>query len=164
MSTNSLSPWGPFYADAPFLQGAINHAERLVEVLKVTRASPEDDYGAAWLFGRIEEMEIFVELILQRWHFEGLHEVAAATAITAYLDTLHHGLAFYFGELSPPCCSDALLATSIPASSLSQTAEIPAIDAFRRPLAGDTTVIDVDPAELLLGMTPAPFTPTPRVC
>jgi hypothetical protein len=164
MLTNTFSPWGPFYGDAPFLQGAINHAERLTEVLKVTRASPEDDYGAAWLFGRIEEMEIFVELILQRWLFDGLDELAAGTAITAYLDTLHQGLAFYFGELSPACCSDALLATSIPAAPLSKTTEIPAFAAMQRPVEDDATVIDVDPAELLLRMTPAPLTPTPRVC
>jgi hypothetical protein len=164
MSTNPLSPWGPFYRDAPLLQDAINHAERLSELLRITRPRPGDERGAAWLVGRIEEMEIFVELIVQRWRFESVAEADAATAITAYLDALHHGLALHFGELSLKCCCDSLFSTSIPAPSLSQTAEIPVFDANRRPNACDATVIDVDPSDLLSGFTPAPFTPTPQVC
>jgi hypothetical protein len=166
MSTNPLSPWGPFYGNAPALQDAINHAERLAGILKLIRPRGGDDRGAVWLVGRIDEMEIFVELVIQRWRFEGLHEESAEAAITAYLDTLHHGLALHFGELSLRCCCNALFTTSVPETTYSEaeTVEIPSFDSRRRSSEKEATVMDVDPSELLGGFPSAgPITPTPQV-
>jgi hypothetical protein len=156
-----LSPWGPFYAEAPVLQRAINHAERLTELLKDTRPNDEDEDAASWLVGRVDEMQVFVELILQRWRYEGLSEAGAAAAITAYLDTLHHGLARYFCDLAPRCCEDALLTTVVPFGM--QTTEMTAFREDGRMTAIDATVIDVDPAELFAAITPAPSTPVSPV-
>jgi hypothetical protein len=163
MSTNPLPPWGPFYGDAPLLQDAVNHAERLTQLLTVMRPRPRDDRGAAWLVGRSEEMETFVELIILRWRFEGLDEAAAAGEIDAYLDALHRGLAFHFGEMSLRCCCGELFATSVPESALSQTAEIPTHDAIRRSSDAEATAVDVEPNALLLGLTMEGSTPVPRI-
>ncbi len=160
------SPFGPFYQHAPQLQRALDHAERLADVLKTTRAREDDDSGSAWLIGRSDEMELFVEIVVGRWRFEGLDESAAAAAVRAYVEALHDGLASNFGETTPRCCIDSLYDKALPAPSLSQTTKLPVLSATRD--RGETlaTTSDVDLPVLIdraLLTTPAPSTPPPTV-
>ncbi len=139
MSTDPISPWGPFCPSAPLLQEAVNHAERISALLDATRPRADDDRGAAWLCGRTDEMRVFVELIVQRWRLGRSDESTAARAISAHLDTIHRGLALHFGKLSLECCCADLFTTSIPAS---QTTDAPSFEVPRRANEGESTLPD----------------------
>jgi hypothetical protein len=59
----------------------------------------------AWLFGRRQEVECFVEHVTTDVQLSLLGEVLAARAIDGYLTLLHEGLAVHFGERFPSCCA-----------------------------------------------------------
>lgn len=106
--------FGPFYPSA--LQDAVNHAERLAELLRTGRlvSAPLDEWAAAWMTGREEEIERFVELTLARRAQGRLDDAAAAAILAGYLRSLHEGMARVLGLHRPPCCGAADAATALP--------------------------------------------------
>lgn len=136
------NPFGPFYP--PRLQGAINHAERLHDAI-ARRAGGE---GSPWLVGRRSEIACVVAYLVREWRSSAIDEDQAARAVLEYLDVLHEGFVAHVGMAPPPCCGlDSVTATS--PSTLVSVAGRAHIDpeAFAA-----TTTIDVDPAELLVGL------------
>lgn len=118
--------FGPFYP-AP-LQEVVTHAERLAELLRSGRlvSAPIDDWAAAWMSGRDEEIERFVELTLARRAPGRLDDAAAAAILAGYLASLHEGMARRLALYRPPCCRDAAEATAPPARADAITRELPA--------------------------------------
>jgi hypothetical protein len=157
MSTIPLAPWGPFYGNAPLLQDAVNHAERLSGVLKTAVPRDDDERAAAWLAGRVDEIEVFVDLTVGRWRIEGVDERAAANSIVRYLDAMHRGLALHFGELRMKCCCDGLFSTSVPTSQTTETE-----DDLRTTDVHAACDTGVDASNLLGGLPGPDSAPTQR--
>ncbi|HEX8792534.1 MAG TPA: hypothetical protein VF765_16415 [Polyangiaceae bacterium] len=99
--------FGPFYP-AP-LQEQVNHAERLAELLRSGRLlsgplGPGDDWAAAWMSGREEEIERFLELTLAGRAQGKVDDATAAAILAGYIASLHDGMARILGLHRPPCC------------------------------------------------------------
>lgn len=112
----AMNPFSPFYP--PRLQHVVNHAERCAELVKRRCASSNDENASAWLL-----VECFVRHIVHDWTFEVFREDAAAATMSAYLDSLHDGLAMHFGAASATCCAPDLCETAVPLST--ETAPMP---------------------------------------
>ena len=98
---------------------SVHHAKSLCGVLSRLRAPREDAERAsqtvaleparklarAWLSGRRQEVECFVEHVTTNVQSSLLGEVLAARAIDGYLTLLHEGLAVHFGVRFPSCCA-----------------------------------------------------------
>ena len=146
-----MNPFGPFYPRE--LQDAINHAERLSELLQRMRASVDDEAGAAWLMGRVDEIAVFVACVAQEWRLQELDVSAAAEIIRAYVDALHPGLKLHFGMTAPSCCTGHLNRTVPPPSPLDATLPIPVRSSSTRRRgpapSASATVVDMNLRELL---------------
>jgi hypothetical protein len=86
------------------MRGSVNHAESLSALLSRLEAQPGHVAARAWLHGRSEEVECFVRQLTKDLGSRRLSERAAASALDAYLEALHQGLALHFDETCPPCC------------------------------------------------------------
>jgi|HubBroStandDraft_1064217.scaffolds.fasta_scaffold01951_14 hypothetical protein len=99
------------------LQTAVNHAERLCEVLSRFEVSewPRDDPGSAWLVGRCEAIEKVVMRTVGDWRANARTENAATRALVAYVNELHASVREHFGlETVLECCfSDAVATTPL---------------------------------------------------
>jgi hypothetical protein len=117
--------FGPFYP-AP-LQEVVNHAERLADLLRTGRlvSVPLDDWAAAWMSGREEEIERFLEYTLTRRAHGKVDYATAAAIIAGYLASLHEGMARRLGLHRPACCSAAGEATALPPHGDAITREVP---------------------------------------
>jgi hypothetical protein len=98
-----MPAFGPFYP--PVLQEAINHAERLSIILARLPVAGADDAETAWIVGRVDEIACFVRAVARDWRAGGTQETRAATAIAAYIEVLHGGLAHRLGVGTLACCS-----------------------------------------------------------
>jgi hypothetical protein len=103
--------FGPFYPR--LMRGPVSHAESLSALLYQLEARPGHVAARAWLHGRPEEVECFVRQLAKDFRSKRLSEVAAASALDAYLEALHQGLALHFGECSPRCCQVSTSATAV---------------------------------------------------
>jgi hypothetical protein len=123
-----MPAFGPFYP--PFLQEAVNHTERLVDVLEALDPTAARRSATTWLLGRVEEVECLVGELTAEWKRGEMSEPDATQAVNSYVQALHRGLAINFGELAPCCCVSSMIITATPASFLSVTASFPpSIDA-----------------------------------
>jgi hypothetical protein len=120
---SAMGAFGPFYP--PFLQEAVDHAERLVELLRALDTQTARRSAATWLVGRVDEVECLVEDLTLEWRTFGMSAQEAAAAVNAYVQALHRGLAINFGELAPSCCVGSLVITASPASFLDVTRSFP---------------------------------------
>jgi hypothetical protein len=108
-----MSPFGPFYP--PRLQASVNHAERLARVLLEEEArTVESRHVTAWLVGRADEVERFVEAVVQEWRAGERGPDAAAASLDGYLAALHEGLARRLGVTAPTCCGTDSVTTETP--------------------------------------------------
>jgi len=83
----------------PALQQVVQHADRLCELIAVHELTPPcDEWAAAWLFGRAEEMAILAQDILDSWRDGRMEEASCRATLEAYLASLHDGLARYAGS------------------------------------------------------------------
>jgi hypothetical protein len=141
-----MGAFGPHYP--PFLQDAVDHAERLVEVLHAIDPRSARRGAASWLVGRASEVECLVAELTADWKKGTMAEQDAACAVNAYVHALHRGLAMNFGELAPSCCVHSLIITSTPASFLATTRSLPcSIDG--RAVEVTSTWAEVDESELI---------------
>ena len=141
-----MRAFGPFYPAQ--LQEVINHAERMAE--RLARLRVEGDAAAsAWLLGRVEEIETFVEHVAHEWRTLGLDPHAATRAVATYLEMLHDGMRVHFGDVSPRCCTSPLSVTSPAATPLSQTQPIPILVLRKRAMDGPEDTTSVDPVDVL---------------
>lgn len=106
--------FGPFYP-AP-LQEVVNHAERLVELLRSGRlvSAPLDEWAAAWMSGREGEIERFLELALAGRAQGKVDDATAAAIVAGYLASLHEGMARRLGLHRAPCCAGGANVTTAP--------------------------------------------------
>jgi len=118
-----MCPFGPFYP--AYLQEAVDHAERLVELLEQLDPRSARRSATTWLVGRSEEVECLVVDLVAEWERGEVGESEAAQSLNSYLQGLHRGLAINFGELAPSCCAHSLVVTASPASYLSVTRSFP---------------------------------------
>jgi AcrR family transcriptional regulator len=118
--------FGPFYP-AP-LQEVVNHAERLAELLRSGRLvpGPIDDWAAAWMAGREEEIERFLELTMSGRDKGKVDDATAAAVVAGYLASLHEGMARRLGLRRPACCDAGSEQTARPALGDAVTREVPA--------------------------------------
>jgi hypothetical protein len=107
--------FGPFYPQ--LLQKAVNHAERLANMLRNLAAMGPADQGAVWITGRAEEIACFVGAVTRDWRATRLSDGRAAQGIDRYVDGLHHDLCARLGIEALPCCSAALDETAEPLAS-----------------------------------------------
>jgi len=121
--------FGPFYP--PPLQAAVSHAERLADLVSVEERSTGggSDAAVAWLVGRSDEIERFVEQIVDDWRANRLGPQEAAAALDDYLAKLHDGLHSQLGIGAPACCFGSLTATARMAPLSAETHSIPVYDA-----------------------------------
>ena len=78
----------------PTLQQVVNQADRLCELIAVHELTPPgDEWAAAWLFGRSEEMATLAQDILDSWRDGQTGEAKATAALEAYVVSLCEGLA-----------------------------------------------------------------------
>jgi hypothetical protein len=115
--------FGPGYP--PFLQEAVDHAERLVHYLEAVDPATGRATAATWLVGRSEEIECFVATFVQGWRRGEATEREAARSVNAYLQALHQAVATQFAELAPSCCGDGHGARRWPARALATTVKRP---------------------------------------
>lgn len=95
MNTGSI----PHYP--PTLQQVVNHADRLCELIAVHELTPpSDEWAAAWLFGRAEEMARLAQDILDSWRDGRMEEAKARATLEAYMVSLREGLAKHVGGRS----------------------------------------------------------------
>jgi hypothetical protein len=141
-----MPAFGPFYP--PFLQEAVNHAERLVEVLEALDPTTARLSATTWLVGRVEEVECLVGELTAEWKRGEMSESEATHSVNTYVQALHRGLAINFGELAPSCCVNSLIITATPASFLSVTASFPPSISPGQALASSTWAEVMD-AELV---------------
>lgn len=106
--------FGPFYP-AP-LQEVVNHAERLVNLLRAGRlvSAPLDEWAAAWMSGREGEIERFLELTLSGRAQGKVDDATAAAILAGYLASLHEGMARRLGLHRAPCCGAGANETTAP--------------------------------------------------
>ena len=111
------STFGPFYPSP--LQESVNHAEQFGEEIAAFDGASAmlvmneparsegsiDAIAARWIYGREGELEAFVADVVSEWRAKHLSAVSAANVIDRYLDTLHEGLAAFFGHAAPSCCA-----------------------------------------------------------
>jgi hypothetical protein len=114
-----MSGFGPFYP--PLLQDAVNHAERLANMLRRVPVPGADDEASAWVTGRAEEIECFVSAVTRDWRAARLSDASAAATIGCYVDTLHRDLGTRVGLHAPRCCTSPYDVTAEPLSCLSVT-------------------------------------------
>lgn len=86
----------------PALQRAVNHAERLAELLATPELASPD---VPWVLGRAEEIAGLVEAVVADWRTGVDDEAEAAAAIDTYVAELHVGLRTHFGIVQPRCCN-----------------------------------------------------------
>jgi hypothetical protein len=125
-----MSAFGPFYP--PLLQRAINHAERISEVLARLPVAGADDADTAWVVGRVDEIACFVRAVARDWRVGGLDEGRATSVIAAYVDVLHAGLARCLGVETLACCL-ALDVTARPLRCDTSTRVAPVLWSRRHP-------------------------------
>jgi hypothetical protein len=78
----------------PALQQVVHHADRLCELIALRELiPPRDEWAAAWLYGRAEEMARFAQDILDSWREGRVEEVKASAMLEAYLASLQAGMA-----------------------------------------------------------------------
>jgi hypothetical protein len=98
-----MSPFGTRYPAA--LQAALNHSQRLREVLAAREARMAlDDPRAQWLIGRAGEVQCVVALVALDWHHERVTGEEAAARLGRYIRYLHDGMAMHLDIGSPSCC------------------------------------------------------------
>lgn len=132
-----MTTYGPFYPAG--LQRAVNHAERLGQLLSVRLSRAlVDEWAAAWMLGREEEIERFVELVVGDWKRGSFGDAQATAVLNSYLVTLHEGLSKHLRLSSSPCCVEPPAATSLPPRSDAVTRELP----IHRPAHGPRTSTD----------------------
>ncbi len=131
-----MTMFGPFYPSR--LQVAVNHAERVAELLSALEAgAPQaDEWAWAWLTGRASEVERLVEHVATAWRRGEVCEPDAAAAVDRYLGVLHQGMLQHLGLSSPACCVGSLCPTVPSAASRAAGPEPHAV----RPRHGGTTV------------------------
>jgi hypothetical protein len=120
---SAMGAFGPFYP--PYLQEAVDHAERLVELLQGLDQHAARKSAATWLVGRVEEVECLVGELTLEWRCGDMSAAETAQSVMAYVQALHRGLAINFGELAPSCCVTSLVATAPPVSFLDVTRSFP---------------------------------------
>jgi hypothetical protein len=128
--------FGPFYPGR--LQAAVNHAERVAELLSALEAgAPQaDEWAWAWVTGRASEIERLVEHLATAWRRGEVAEPEAAAALDRYLGILHEGMRQHLGLPSPACCVGSAAATAPSTGSGAATPE----QHMARPHGGGTTV------------------------
>jgi len=138
--------FGPFYP--PLLQDAVNHAERLANMLRRMPVPGADDQASAWVTGRAEEIDCFVDVVTHDWRAARLSDDNAADAIGRYVDVLHRDLGLRLGVLAPRCCPSPYEITAEPLSCFSVT--VPPAEAPFRPILESSA--PPGPTTLLLGL------------
>jgi hypothetical protein len=133
----------------PFLQEAVDHAQRLVELLQTLDPRAARRSAATWLVGRVGEVECLVGELVDDWQRGAVSEADAAGAVNAYVGALHRGLAINFGELAPSCCVQSIIVTATPASFLSTTRSFPR-SVGAASIAPTSTWAEVQEAELIV--------------
>jgi hypothetical protein len=99
-----VSVFGPFYP--PALQGAVNHAERLSELLAAHElAPPTERWAKVWTTGRADEVLRFAEHVVGLWQGGQLAEGGAAAMLEGYIEVVHEGIAAHLGCAAPSCCA-----------------------------------------------------------
>jgi hypothetical protein len=129
-----------------FLQEAVDHADRLAQLLKSLDPRSARRAASTWLVGRVDEIECLVGVLLDEWRCGSVSAAEAAQSVNAYVNALHRGLAMNFGELAPACCVTSLVITATPASFLEVTARFPASMQWRDE---SSTWGEIDDAEIL---------------
>jgi hypothetical protein len=125
MSRRSPRPnRGPRSVFPPYLNDAIEHLERLADVLETLDPRLARRAASTWLIGRLAEGECLLGALVRDWRDGTLTEAEAARSLNGYLNEIHRGLAVNFGELAPACCVNSLMATATPASYLSVTTSL----------------------------------------
>lgn len=85
---------------------SVRHAGNLCAVLtRLVHPGHPRTIARAWLLGRRQEVECFVQHVTADFRSRRLDEASAARAIDTYLTALHKGLAVHFGERFPSCCA-----------------------------------------------------------
>jgi hypothetical protein len=118
-----MSTFGRTYP--PFLQEAVDHAERFVLLLESIDTRTGRTSAGTWLLGRVEEVECLVGALIEDFRRDRASEAEAAKAVSGYLKALHKGLAIQFGELAPCCCADSMTRTAPSQAKLAVTAVLP---------------------------------------
>ncbi len=78
----------------PPLQRILGRADRLCELIALHElAPPHDEWAAAWLHGRAEELAIFAQDLLDACRAGRVEEEKAGAALQDYLLSLEEGLA-----------------------------------------------------------------------
>ncbi len=85
------------------LQEAVQHARRLVASLTLVPLDV-DEWGAAWITGRDEEIECIVGMTLDAWRLSQIDAESAARRLEAYVAGLHGGLVRFLHVSVAPCC------------------------------------------------------------
>jgi hypothetical protein len=130
----------------PFLQEALDHAARLVDVLVSLESDTARFARKRWLVGRAAEAECVVEAVTQDWGRGAISDANAVRSILAYVQALHRGLAVQLGELAPACCVSALVVTATPVSLPAVTPQRPS---SRMPPSDVGSTWEVSERELL---------------
>jgi hypothetical protein len=90
------------------LQGVVGHADRLCELLAIQELTPPtDEWAAAWLIGRAEELAWLAQHLLGAWREGRLADARAAAMLEEHVGLLHRGLAEQLGCRAPWCCRTA---------------------------------------------------------
>lgn len=133
-----MSAFGPFYPAV--LQRTGNHAERLAQMLAARLSTAGlDGEAAAWIIGRDEEIERFVELVVADWVRRRFSDEQASAVLESYLAALHDGLVRRLGMASSPCCLGPSAMTALPPRPDSVTREH---SVTRPPVGGHVTSVD----------------------
>ncbi len=140
--------FGPFYPSD--LQDAVNHAERLAELVARLRLPSHEGAATAWLVGRADEIETVVTLVAREWTSKDASESSAARTLRGYLATLHVGMALHFPRAPLSCCAADFATTALPAAAMDATLESPRY-AFA-PFRVDDTTTEVDASVLLAAL------------
>jgi hypothetical protein len=149
---------GPPYPRALLL--SLKHAENLCGVLSRLADSGHPRMVArAWLLGRRQEVECFLNHVKDDVRSKRLDEVAAARAIDNYLTALHKGLALHFGERFPSCC--AASSSPIPAPRREENDGTPPIMLCTQRRVGAARQETAGPEDLLAGLDARNTIPEP---
>jgi hypothetical protein len=88
------------------LQSLFEHADRLCDLLAILELTPpSDEWAAAWLAGRAEELARFVQDVIESWCDGRVSDARATAMLDGYLGLLHEGLATHLGDHDPWCCN-----------------------------------------------------------
>jgi hypothetical protein len=96
----------------PELQEAMQHAERLCDVVSRLEGKRPTGLAGAWLIGRREEMEKVLSLVVDDWRAKRRADEETLASVLEYLAELHAAVRRLFGlEAVLDCCFADVVAT-----------------------------------------------------